>query len=562
MIARNGVGSTTVAIELLSDRLDITARIRGRVVDARRIPLDLSNDPTEWAKTVRSLGGRLKEFVGELDVDGASTRILYRSPTQSVDMASFGLRTAQQACNAALLLAGESLRYAANAAILKAVAVGRDVKSAERRWHVIVAADRIDVVRAIAAMAESAGLVLDTATPMDAAIMARLVKRALKFAGPQHGWLHFGEHSSFFILGGRGHLGFERAIGLGTETIIQSLTRPIRTPNEEPINLDLSEAREIFHQHGIPATDDVLSEKHQLTRRHLMPQIQPVLQRYVVELRQSLRFGLPEEERDAIEISVSGPGSMISGLPELIAWELKLKFSVDSQSSGFDHNSPGTEGSELFEAMENTSFLDQLNLQTEEVEARRLSEQLRRWLWLGAAAAIAFVAVDGLQLKVRRTAAQIQVTALKQTAAGVKTLTTTQERIVAAIEALVQMEQVIANEVGAQADLRATFQELSRLTPASIKLNSMRLTRVGRNVKVQLYGRAIQVDAENSRTEVEKFVEALKASPMFEAVDLRNVERSLFEGKVGERFDASFQVILVPNLRTVEIASGQGKELP
>jgi len=546
----------------LSDRLDITARIRGRVVDARRIPLDLSNDPTEWAKTVRSLGGRLKEFVGELDVDGASTRILYRSPTQSVDMASFGLRTAQQACNAALLLAGESLRYSANAAILKAVAVGRDVKSAERRWHVIVAADRIDVVRAIAAMAESAGLVLDTATPMDAAIMARLVKRALKFAGPQHGWLHFGEHSSFFILGGRRRLEKERAIGLGTETIIQSLTRPIRTPNEEPINLDLSEAREIFHQHGIPATDDVLSEKHQLTRRHLMPQIQPVLQRYVVELRQSLRFGLPEEERDAIEISVSGPGSMISGLPELIAWELKLKFSVDSQSSGFDHNSPGTEGSELFEAMENTSFLDQLNLQTEEVEARRLSEQLRRWLWLGAAAAIAFVAVDGLQLKVRRTAAQIQVTALKQTAAGVKTLTTTQERIVAAIEALVQMEQVIANEVGAQADLRATFQELSRLTPASIKLNSMRLTRVGRNVKVQLYGRAIQVDAENSRTEVEKFVEALKASPMFEAVDLRNVERSLFEGKIGERFDASFQVILVPDRQTIEIASGQGKELP
>ena len=132
----------------------------------------------------------------------------------------------------------------------------------------------------------------------------------------------------------------------------------------------------------------------------------------------------------------------------------------------------------------------------------------------------------------------------------------------AAIEALVQLEQVIAREVGEQADLRATFQELSRVTPASIKLNSMRLTRVGRIVKVQLYGRAIQVDAENSRTEVEEFVEALKASPMFEAVDLRNVERSLFEGKIGERFDASFQAILVPNLRTVEIASGQGKELP
>ncbi len=540
--------------------MDITARKRGRVIDSRRIPLDLSNDPTEWAKAVRSLGGKLKEFVSELDVDGASARILYRSPTQSVDLASFGLRTAHQSCAAAVLLAGESLRYSASAAIVKAVTVGRDVKSAERRWHVIVAADRIDVIRAISAMTESAGLVLESATPLDAAIMARLVQRALRFAGPQHGWLHFGEHSSFFILGGRGRVHFERAIGLGIETIVQSLTRPIRTPNEEPINLDSSDAREIFHKHGIPATDAVLSEQHQLTRRHVMPQIQPVLQRYVVELRQSLRFGLPEEERDAIEITVSGPGSTIPGLPELIAWELKLKFSVDSQVTGFDHNSPGTEGSELCEAMENTPFLDQLNLQTKEVETRRLSGQLRRWLWIGAAAAIAVVAVDGFQLKVRVTEARKQVVALKKAAAEVQTLNKTQKRIVAAIEALVQIEKVIEVEVGEQADLRATFQELSRLTPESIKLNSMRLTRIKRIIKVQLYGRAIQPEVENDQTEVEKFVAALTASPLFEEVNLRNVERSLFAGKTGERFDASFQVILAPDPGAVQIASGEERE--
>jgi Tfp pilus assembly protein PilN len=546
----------------LSDRIDITARKRGRVVDCRRIPLELPNEPTEWAKAVRNLGGKLKEFVAELDVDGACTRVLYRSPTQSVDMASFGLRTAQQACAAAVLLTGESLRYASSAAVVKAVAVGRDVKSAERRWHVIVAADRIDVVRAIAVMIESAGLTLESSTPLDAAIMARLVKRALRFAGPQHGWLHFGDHSSFFILGGRGRVRFERSIGLGIETIVQSLTRPIRTPNEEPINLDSNTARAIFHEHGIPATDAVLSQEHQLTRRHVMPQIQPVLQRYVVELRQSLRFGLPEEERDAIDITVSGPGSTIAGLPELIAWELKLKFSVDAQTTGFDHNTPGTEGSELFEAMENESFLEQLNLQTEEVATRRLSVQLRRWLWLGAAAAIAVVAVDGFQLKVRLTEARKQITAVKKAAAEVQTLTTTQSRIVAAIEAMAEVEQVIATEVGEQADLRATFQELSRVTPASIKLNSMRLTRIGRIIKVQIYGRALQLDAENSRTEVEVFVEALKASPLFEKVNLRNVERSLFEGKVGERFDASFQAILAPDRQEVEIVSGQGRELP
>ncbi len=560
MNERHGVGSTSVAIELLSDRIDIAAHRRGRVVASRRIPLELPTEPTEWAKAVRSLGGKLKELVDELDVGGASARILYRSPAQSVDLASFGLRTARQACAAAVLLAGESLRYAVNAAVMTAVAVGRDVKSAERRWHVIVAADRVDIVRAIVEMTESAGLTLESATPLDAAIMARLVQRALRFAGPQHGWLHFGEHSSVFVLGGRGRLRFERSIGLGSETIVQSLTRPIRTPNEDPINLDASLAREIFHEHGIPATDDVLSTKHQLTRRHIMPQIQPVLQRYVVELRQSLRFGLPEDERHTIDITVSGPGSTIPGLPELIAWELKLKFSVDSRSDGYDYRSPATEGSELSEALENPSFLDQLNLEPKEVATRRLSGHLRRWLWIGAAAAIAVVAVDGFQLKVRVNEARRQAEAMKTAAAEVNALTTTQEKIMKAIEAMNELERVIAAQAGEQPDLRATFQELSRITPASIRLNSMRLTRVGPIAKVRLYGRAIQVDAETGRTEVERFVKALKASPLFDEVNLRNVERSLFEGRFGERFDASFQAILAPDPRAVEIASGEGSE--
>ena len=113
---------------------------------------------------------------------------------------------------------------------------------------------------------------------------------------------------------------------------------------------------------------------------------------------------------------------------------------------------------------------------------------------------------------------------------------------------------------GEQADLRATFQELSRLTPESIKLNSMRLTRIKRIIKVQLYGRAIQPEVENDQTEVERFVAALTASPLFEEVNLRNVERSLFAGETGERFDASFQVILAPDPGAVQIASGEERE--
>ncbi len=113
--------STSVAIELLSDRMDVVALKGDSVVSSTRVHVELPAEPTGWAKAVRALGSKLKEAVGELDVDGAETRILYRSPTQSVHLASLNLRTSSQACAAAILPAAESLPYAESAAIMDAV---------------------------------------------------------------------------------------------------------------------------------------------------------------------------------------------------------------------------------------------------------------------------------------------------------------------------------------------------------------------------------------------------------------------------------------------------------
>ena len=90
---RRGVSSTTVAIELLSDRMDIAVMKAGRVVACKRVPLELSFDATAWAKGVKTSGEALKEAVTELGCAGARAILTYRSPTQAVDMASFQLRS-------------------------------------------------------------------------------------------------------------------------------------------------------------------------------------------------------------------------------------------------------------------------------------------------------------------------------------------------------------------------------------------------------------------------------------------------------------------------------------
>ncbi len=527
-----------------------------------RLPLDLSNEPTTWAKAVRGTGSKLKEIVKELDAEGASVRVLYRSPAQSVDLHSFALRTASQACAAAVLPLAESLPYSMSSANMDAVAVGRDASGADRRWHVVVAADRGDVIRAIVEMVETAGLKFDSATPIDAAILAGVVRTALTYAGPQHGWLHFGKHSSFFVLGGSGCVRFVRSIALGTETIVKTLTRPIRTTDETSINLDHDTAQRIFYDHGIPETDDVLDESLQLRRRHIMPQIQPVLQRYVVELRQSLRFGLSEDDRQAIEITVSGPGSTIPGLAELIAWELNLKFATDTRYSDYDFRAPAGDGSELRDAIDNTQFLDRLNLQPAEAALRRQAGRLRRWLWAGAAAALAFIALDTVQVRSRLTDARQQAAAHTIAATEAVGMQETHRKILAAGAAINDLEQTIAAEASAALNMRAILQELSLVTPASIKLNSLRFARTGDIVRARLHGRAIEIDTVTGQTEVGLFITMLKKSPLFREAGLRDVERGSFAEGNGERFEASFEAVLAPDISAIQVTSGEEEELP
>ncbi|MHC5006217.1 MAG: PilN domain-containing protein [Planctomycetota bacterium] len=301
-----------------------------------------------------------------------------------------------------------------------------------------------------------------------------------------------------------------------------------------------------MHEHGIPDTDDAVLDSPLLTRAHIMPQIQPVLQRYVVELRQSLRFGLPENERDAIDITVSGPGSTVPGLSELMAWELKLKIAPDPQYAEFDYRSPAGKGSELLDVMEDRQFLNLLNLQPGDTANRRQIGRMRRWLWSGAAAALVVVAFDAVRMSARLSDTRREQKSLEAAAAELQSLQKTHRTLNAALTAMGEMELVIAEEIGARPDLRAVLHELSRLAPDSVRLNSMRFARENRVMSARLYGRAAHVD-EQGRTELNPFIEALQASPIFANAELKNVDVGTAGDGTGQRFEATFDIILAPD---------------
>ncbi len=551
----------TVAIELLYDRIDVAAIKGGRVLVSKRVPIELPTDGLEWVKAVRSNGKVLEPIVQELGLTGAKTSLLYRSPTQAVDLASFEIRSTSEACTAAILTCSESLPYSASTAVIEAVVVGRDRGGAAPKTHVAVAAERTDAVRAMVEMVESAGLEFTSAAPIDVAIMVRILRQALKHRGPQQGWLHFGEHSSLFVVGGGGAIRCGRCIAIGLRTIARSLTGPIRLPGgHKTVELDFDAALKILHRHGIPDADEVVHHDPELTRRHIMPLIQPVLERYIVELRQLIRFGVPDEdERKAIAITVTGPGSAIPGLAGLVGRELRLDVKADEKYSSFDYLLPAATGSELGEAIEDPQILASLSFMPSELAARRHMPHLRRWLWAGAAVALVAIGTDALRISANLGDARREAAALAGATAAQEKLEATRARLIGGFKAMDKLEETIAEAMGGHVRLGAVLHELNRITPSSVGLTEMQFRRDGEVTTGRIVGRAVPIESSTNRTELDPFIDLLHLSPLFENIALGNVKVSSGGPTLGLRFDASFALVVVAQETAGEqVAVGKG----
>jgi len=526
--------------------MDVVAYEGGRRRAFRRIPITPEGEAGEWGKAVRRSAAALRAAVEEMELQGSAARVLYRSPTQGVDAAGITVRWAGQAMEAAMLSCTDSLPYSALMAVCEAVVVGRDNGGEVRQTHVVTAAEREDICEALVQLVEEGGLRFVSATPIDAGLLAGELSRSLREKQSQRGRLYIGEHSSFFVVTGGGAVLFSRRIDLGLESMAQSLTRPIRAPgSEEPVELDEETARVMLHRHGIPDRETVVLEEIGLTGARVIPLLQPVLQRFIVELRQSLRFGVREEDRGGVTISVTGPGSCIPGLAKLIGEELELEATADEAYRGYDWSQPGDAGSELAEVLKSSGLLDRLNLQPRALARRRRTGRLRRWLWTGAAAAVVLIAFDGFRYEARLTEARGRAEALASRIADLEALQATSERLRVVLEAMGELEETVGEEVGRSCDYRACMQELSRITPESIRFTTVTFDRLSEQTMGSVRGYAECRGEGAARTDLETFISELGSSPLFEEVVLDHVTMGSVGGREGEQFEATFTAVSV-----------------
>jgi hypothetical protein len=554
------VRSRLIVAELLSDRVDVVLFAGGRRVAGRRVPLEQELPSDDWAMRLTDVAPRLRQAVESMDVAGTPAVVLYRSPTQSVDLASLAMRPGE-ALEAARLGCLDALPFSSELAICEVVGVGRDAAADPPRQHVVVAADHEDVAAGISRLVEDAGLRFEAAVPISAALMGGIVRSMLGRGEGIKGQLYVGEHTAFFVLVDGGDVLFARHVNIGVDTVARAMTRPIHMgPGLDPVQLGTDAARRIVYEHGRPAPNDIVHAELGLVGSQVVPLMQPVLQRLVIELRQSLRFGLNDEQREKLVIELTGPGANIPGLDEVIGRELHVQ--VKSQTDG-DHDwvTPGSDGSELVDALEQRRLMTRLNIQPRALARRRHTARLRRWFWTGAAAAVAVIAVDAARSRLRLADVRDEAEAISAQIAGRQALEATSTRLTSLLGAMNVVEGAIDEQLRGEPNYRAILHELSLITPETVRLSSISLTLQAEGTVGSLGGFAFHDAARPGRTALEPFIDRLRASPLFGEIVLSNVQTGVLADRPGEQFAVSFRGLLTPT-EPAAVAGVTGEDRP
>ena len=538
----------SVVIELMPDRIDIAEVRGGRVIAARRLAVALPTETASWIPAVRDSVELLRRAVGELGLSGCGATILYRSPTQAVDVPSFELQSASEAKDAAILSCSGSLPYSSDMLVCEATVAHQDRTSKSKRWHIVVAADRDDVLQAMVDLVENAGLKFQSSAPIDAAVVNSLVERTCQRGTGVHGGLHVGRFSSFFVLVSSGAISFIRRINLGIETVVQTLTRPIHVSGSAaPVELSVDEARRLLFKHGIPDREQVVLESAGLLGSHVLPLMQPTLQRFLVELRQSLRFGLEEADRQSLQVILDGPAKYVPHIVDLLNAELQVQVSAREYSEPFEVDAPAAVGTELANVIGDRASLSHMNLMPLDLASTRQLRSMNRWMWAGAAAAVTLLAADGAMTHLSLREAQHQVLAAQAADRQLDELRAQRERFQHAALELVNLEQMAQAQTGHRVDIRAVLQELAELTPDRIHLTTIGFSRSGSDLTGSIEGFAEALDEDALIGGLEQYMDQLKQSPLLQSVVLLDVTASTVADKDVKRFSANFVPVSIPD---------------
>lgn len=501
----------------------------GECVAYDRVAIPPGDWASNWSKQLRPLDAALQQSIRKLGIDSRrSVEVVYSGPDTVVDVVSLNA-TGDDALRAAGLSLAEGMPGTVGSAPSHVEILAADPEGADRLTHVLAVAERDESASVVVEWVRRAGLSVRTLIPAGALAVQAAVRELL--AGDEKGTrslLLLGEHRTIIAAANGGSLRCVRSVAFGFEALADAVVRASSVATEERAEggPGYETALRVLLTAGIPRRDQPMGIGD-LRGESVLPFLQPVLQRLVVEIKQTLRFAVGESELARSHMVLTGTGSAIPRFAELLSGQIEIPVTV---SAGAKMRLVD-EASELAGAsrMERSGFRF-----LPHVEVTRREGRLRnRCLAAGAGLAGVLLAGDAL----------LAMSAKRDVDAGVATLlprlgTVREEAALRASAADMGLrvgaeERAVREALGECPDWGALFGEIANLSAHPIRLLEVSVTQTINGYSASIRGLSYVEKTEQGEASdsLGAYITTLQGSPLICSVELGSTRLGEVDGK-------------------------------
>lgn len=468
-----------ILISLSPTSLRIGVIVGNQVARVERVAVEARSDDA-WKAGLRPLDDALRTALSAVGArPGSSALIVYHGPRSVAEVFSVP-GSGSAAASAVELYLHQNLPNAASNWLMEYHLLADGTSDSHdqiagaggARTTALTYADAADDADVLAGWVRRAGLEVEGVLPAKAAMLRAglRVPEVCKLDPPDAAprvFINLGEHAMTLTAWQGKRLLLARCADVGYSLLVDAILRSAKLLPKSELFTREHATRTLFAG-GLPQRGQVVDPGIQLSGDAVLPLMQPAMQRYVVETRQTLRFGMLESDAARASVQLIGPGAGIPGLAEALGVALDLHVQVSEGAA-----KPGESIGE--EHVGDLGLALELRSQTGwfvpgSVRVLRTSRSMGRSVRVGAA--VALLTLCGLagrayvgERSMRPAIAQLRAEADAIDAEVRATIAAQQKaRDLAAIVSITDQA------IGVRTNWRATLAMLSRAMPAGVEL--------------------------------------------------------------------------------------------
>lgn len=537
---------TQVILHLTSTYVEAATMLSNRCA-SRRIVRFATVDNRPFAEQLQTIGPAVDEVLSNLSP--RTTRVTIVTALTGMFSGVFavpGATSVNESSTAALLALAELSQFSPADHPHATHVVATD-SGPEARRYVLAATMKDDVAAATADLVLSRGFQLSGIYSLEALKLASVVAALQREAGTEPtGILWIGESESVLACRVGQSLKLVRTLAVGLDHLLSALARPIRGGGGD-VTYTPAEAYAALIAGGIPAPGTSFDASRDVDATAVLPLMQPMLQRLAIEIKQSLRFSLTEEQRGALTLHIDGSGALVARLGDLVARQIGVN-AVIAPTCGQSVGSHETGDA----AIRPWSVIERLPmvLLPERIAEQREQKRVAVAMWAGVAAAAMFVTFSGFSAAsaLRSERASLAAIVTEGSGQGNAMPRAKAEQVTASSQLVDATRARIDGMLATRADLGAVLRSIASSAPEGFRFTRLEIIEDERGCIANVVGRSDLTDELAFAGRLRTFTGTVTQNPLVRSVTLGATGRITASGSEvpGHRFELKVQLLSLP----------------